>query len=125
MTEPTHRLDCLRQAACAGALARVASLTAAEIAEGTTPEAILERSLLPALQVAVALWVDGQVCLPELHMTGRAVARALTVMNVQLSVQQRTALSDYLRRGLGSIPGAEPDLDDLARIVADRLPVRG
>ncbi|OGU69916.1 MAG: methyltransferase [Ignavibacteria bacterium RIFCSPLOWO2_02_FULL_55_14] len=103
----TPEFDELQTALIGGNHVRTAEMTQSFVTSGATPQDILEKGLLPAMQVVGRRFRDGEVFLPEVLVAARAMKSAMAVLEPLL------AAAKYQSKGkvvLGTVKGDVHDI---------------
>jgi len=102
-------MDELKQLVIDGKSDKAVALVVKLMDAGMAPDAIMERALIPAMDVVGKLFQDGEYFLPELLVAARAMQRSVEV------IKQRSPAGSVTKSGKAVVGTVKGDLHDIGK----------
>lgn len=104
-----HILPDLSKAVQAGALSETVALTSRAIGEGIDPQEILEKGLIPAMEIVGQKFKHHEIFVPEMLIAARAMNKALSILEPAMTQDKIKSARTII---LGTVQG---DLHDIGK----------
>jgi len=99
----------LKQLVIGGKADRAAAMVAKLLDEGGSAEALMEKALIPAMDVVGKLFQDGEYFLPELLVSAKAMQKSVEV------IKQRSPAGTVTKSGKAVVGTVKGDLHDIGK----------
>jgi len=99
----------LKQLVIDGKADRAAAMVAKLLDEGGSAEALMEKALIPAMDVVGKLFQDGEYFLPELLVSAKAMQKSVEV------IKQRSPAGTVTKSGKAVVGTVKGDLHDIGK----------